>query len=78
MGAEHLDQAFVFGTVLFQALELEAGGAECARGCMAQAPDRGARFRADIDEVLGQRTDDAVATGIDLADLAAIPGAPYR
>ena len=74
MGAENFDQPLVLGAVLFQSLELEACGAECAGRRVAQATDRGPRFRTRIDQVFGQRADNAVAARIDLAYVPAMPG----
>src|SRR5690606_8584991 len=72
VGAEHLDQALVLGAVLVDALELVAARAEGARGRVLQGGDGRGRFAAGVDEILGERADDAVAAGVDLADAVAI------
>ncbi len=75
MGPEHLDEALVFGTVLLQALELIAAGAERAGRGITQRGDRPLALPAGIDQVLGQRADDAVAAGVDIADpVPVLPG----
>ncbi len=50
------------------ALQLVAAGAEGARRRRPQARDIRIGFKTGIDQVLGQRADDAVATGEHLAD----------
>ena len=72
MGLEDFDQALIFGAVLVEPLELETGRTEGTRGRVAQTLDgRGALARA-IDQVLLEGADDAVASGIDLADFLRI------
>jgi hypothetical protein len=66
---EDLDQALVLALVGLQALELVAAGAEAAGRGVAQRGDVLGRFLAGVDQVLGQRADDAVAAGIDVGDL---------
>ncbi len=66
---EDLDQALVFGAVLFEALELEAGRTEGAAGRMPESGNGACRFLVGVDHVFGQRADDAVAPGIDVGDL---------
>jgi hypothetical protein len=68
VGLEDFDQALVFALVGFQALQLEAAGTEGARGGGAQGGDGGVAFLAGVDQVFGQGADDAIATGVDLAD----------
>ena len=65
---EDVNQAFVLDLVGFQRLKLEAARAERTRWCLAQGGDAAGGFFAGVDQVFGQRTDDAVATGVDLAD----------
>src|SRR5689334_7260773 len=72
MRLEDFDQALVFGAVLFQSLELEACRAKGARGRMAQSLDGGGRLGADIDQVFGETTNDAMPPCIHLADEAAL------
>src|SRR5690606_32758951 len=69
---EHLDEALVLGAVLVQPLQLVAGGPERAARRVAEARDRLRALGARVDQVLGQRADDAVAPGVDLADLVAV------
>jgi hypothetical protein len=66
--AEHVDQPLVLRAVLFQSLELVAARAERAGRGVLQRGDRARRLATGVDEVLGERADDAVAPGIDLAD----------
>jgi hypothetical protein len=68
VGLEDLDQAFVFALVGFQRLQLETTGAEGAGRRRTQRGDGRVRFLAGIDQLLGQRADDAIAAGVDLAD----------
>ena len=68
MGPEYLDQPLVFGPVLFQAFQFVAAGAEGAGGRGQQPANRGAALLAGVDQVFSQRTYDAVAPGVDLAD----------
>ena len=72
MGAEHFDETLVFGAVLLQALELEARRPESARRRVPQRLDGGRRLETGVYEVFGERADDAVTAGIDLADVARI------
>ena len=72
VGLEHLDQTLVLGTVVLDALELVAAGAEGTARRVAQRGDVLVAFLADVDQVFGQGTDDAVVTGIQLADLVAV------
>ena len=69
MRAEHLDQPLVLRAVLVEALQLVAARAERAGRRVLQRGDRRAPIPAGVDQVLGQRADDAVAAGVDLADL---------
>jgi hypothetical protein len=69
MRAEHFDQAFVFGAVLVQALQLEARGAEGARRRVAQAANGGLALLAAVDEVFRERADDPVSPRVHLADV---------
>src|SRR5690606_7984230 len=66
------DQALVLGAVLVEPFELVAGGAERAARRVAQRRDRLRALGARVDQVLGQRADDAVSPGIDFADLVAV------
>ncbi len=72
VGLEHLDQALVLGLVLVEALELVAAGAEGAGRSVAQRGDHRRGLLRGIDQVLGKGADDAVAAGINLADLALV------
>ena len=74
VGLEDLDQPLVLGAVLVEALELEARRAESAGGRVLEALDRRLVLLRAVDEVLMQRADDAVAAGVDLADVLRIPG----
>ena len=66
---EHLDQALVLVAALLDALELVAAGAEGAARRVHERADVRGRLAAGVDEVLGERADDAVAARVDLADL---------
>ncbi|GBE09471.1 hypothetical protein BMS3Abin12_00015 [bacterium BMS3Abin12] len=70
---EYLDQAFVLGTILLEARQLVACRPKGATRGVAQGGDGLRRFPAGIDQVLGERTDDPVAPGIDLADAVLVP-----
>ena len=70
MRAKYLDQALVLRPALLQAAQLVARRAEGAGGGVAQAADRGGALARQVDQVLGQHADDAVAPGVDLADVA--------
>jgi len=67
---EDLDQPLVLRRIVLEFPELVARRSERAGGRMAQAANRRGRFLAGIDQILGERADDAVAPCIDLADLA--------
>jgi hypothetical protein len=69
VGLEDLDQALVLALVGLQALQLVAAGAEGAGGRVAQGGDVLGGLLAGVDQVLGQRPDDAVAAGVDVGDL---------
>ena len=69
MRLEYLDQALVLRAVLLQAFQLVARRTERARRRIAQAGDRLGGFFAGVDQVFGQRADDAVASRVHLADL---------
>jgi hypothetical protein len=51
---------------------LKPARAEGTRRRGAQQGDRGLGFPAGVDQVLGQGADDAVAPGVDLADLVLV------
>ncbi len=72
VGLEDLDQALVLALVVLQALELVAAGAEAAGRRVAQGGDVLRGLLVGVDQVLGQRADDAVAAGIDIADLVRV------
>ena len=63
-----LDQPFILGATFIQALQLVAAGAEGAHRRRPQACDIGIEFQASIHQFLGQRADNAVAAGKNLAD----------
>ncbi len=69
VGLEYLDQPLVLGAVGFNALQFVTAGAEGAGGSVAQGGDVFRRLQAGIDQIFGQRTNDAVAARVDLADL---------
>ena len=70
MSAKYLDEALVLRAVLLDALELETRGAEGSRRRVAQAPDRRRALARQIDQILGEHANDAVTSGVDLADVA--------
>ena len=72
VGLEDLDQALVLAPMRLQRLELVAARAERARRRGTQRRDRRGGFLAGVDQLLGQRADDAVAAGVDLADLVLV------
>ena len=61
MGAKDLDEPFVLGTVLIQAFQLVAARTEGAGRGVAQRRYRLGRIAAGVDEVFGERPDDAVS-----------------
>ena len=67
--AKDLDQTLVLRAVLVEALELVTAGAERPSGRVAQRGDRGIGLLRRVDQVLGQRADDAVASRVDLAEV---------
>jgi len=69
---EDFDQALVLGLVFLQAFQLVAARSKSTAGRMAQGPDCRRRFLGRVDEVLGKRADNPVASGVDLADVAAV------
>ena len=75
---EDFDQALVFGAVLLDALELEACRAEGAGRGVAQRRGWWPRFPRQVDEILGEGADDAVAAGVDLADVLRCASARSR
>ncbi len=73
VSAEYLDEPLVLGAALVDACKLVARRAESpARGVAQRAYGCGALF-AGVDQILGERTQDAVPPRIQLADLAAMP-----
>jgi len=44
-------------------------------GCVPQAADRGGALAPEVDQILGERADDAVAPGVHFAD---VPGSAQR
>ena len=72
MRAEHVDQPLVLRARFVEPLELVAARAERAGRCAGQCPDVARGLLPRVDQVLGQRTDDAVAPGEHAADLRAV------
>jgi len=68
VGLENLDQALVLGTVFLQAFQLEAAGAKRSARRITQSADGVVGLLTGVDQIFGQRTDDAVAPGVDPAD----------
>jgi hypothetical protein len=68
VGLEDLDQTFVLAPIGLQALQFVATGTKGAGGGVAQRRDGLVRLQAGVDQILGERADDAVASGIDLGD----------
>ncbi len=69
---EHLDQPLVLGAALLGALQLVAARSERPARRVAQRADRRSRLLRGVDEILGQRADDAVAPGVELPDPALV------
>ena len=69
---EHLDQALILCPVFLQAFQLVAAGAEGTSRCGEQAANGGSALLAGIDQILAQCADNAVAPGVDFADLRAV------
>src|SRR3984957_19711276 len=61
MRAENVNQPFVLGAVLIQALKFEARRPEGTRGGVLEAPDGRRTLAPHVDEILGQPPYDAVA-----------------
>ncbi len=75
---EHRDQALVFSPILLEATQLVAAGPEgTGRGCH-QSPNRFFGFLAGIYQVLTQRTYNAVATGVHLANQVFVLGRGFN
>src|SRR5579883_1631817 len=68
--AEDLDQPLVLRAVLVDPLQLEAGRPEGAGRGVLEPADDGGTLAAEVDQILRQGADDAVASGVDLADVA--------
>ena len=69
---EDLDQPLVLTRVVLELLELVARRTERTRWGMSQGTDRCCRLLARVDEILGQRSDDAVSAGVHLPDLVLV------
>ena len=72
MCLEDLDQALVFTLVGFQRLQLVAAGTKTAGRGFLQCGDRLVGLFRGVDQVLGQRADDAVLAGQYVLDLVAV------
>src|SRR4051812_28049204 len=67
--SKHLDQPFVLPSMLLKRAELVAAGSEgCPRGVLERS-DRGLGLGTCVDEVFGQRAENTISPGINLADL---------
>src|SRR4029078_2030678 len=73
MRLKNFDQAVVLRPMLANRRELVAARPERGTGSVLERGDRGVGLEAGIDQVFGQGADDAVAPGIDLADLLRMP-----
>src|SRR6516162_9059707 len=73
MSPEHIDHALVLGTVLENGPELVAAGTERGTRGVFKRSNVSIGFETGIDQVLCQDADDAVPSGIDLADLIRMP-----
>src|SRR6185437_5885775 len=73
VGAENLDQPLVFRAVLLEALQLEPCRAEGPGWRMPEPADDRGILTADIDQILCQRADDAIASRVDFADVSRLP-----
>ena len=65
---ENLDQTLIFALVGFQRFELEAARTERARRRAAQRGNRRGGLFAGVNQVFGQRADDAITAGVNFAD----------
>ena len=68
MGPEDFDQPLILGEIRVEALQLVAARPERPTGGVAQRGDGRVRFSRCVDQVFGERADDAVAAGVYLAD----------
>src|SRR5204863_976256 len=73
VGPEYLDQPLVLRPVLIDAFQLVAARAERAARRRLEPRDRRRVLAARVDQVLGERADDAVAAGVDLSDAVSVP-----
>src|SRR5210317_1827347 len=69
---EDLNEALILRPVLLQAFQLVAAGTECARWRGQEACNGAVTFLAGDNQVFMQRTDYAIAPGVDLADSVAM------
>ncbi len=76
VGLEDLDEPLVLRAVLVDAPELVARRPEGAARRIPEPCDRAGALGARVDHVLGQRADDAIAPGVNLADT--VPVFPRR
>jgi hypothetical protein len=67
--SEYFEQAFILRAMLVYRANLVAAGSECRAWCVTERGNRLFGSEAGVDEVFGQRPDDAVAPGINSADL---------
>ena len=68
MRLENLNQPLVLSAMIFKAFEFVAAGTKRATRRAAQAGDILVGFEAGINQVFGQRADDAIATGKNFPD----------
>ena len=67
---EYLDQALVLGLVFRKTLQFIAAGTERAGGRMSERRDVRRAFLTGVDQILAQRADNAIASGIDVCNRA--------
>src|SRR5688572_27087265 len=77
MRFEHFDQTLVLARVVIELFQFVTRRTECARWRVTQGADRGSRLLTRIDEILVQRAHDAMASGVQLADLALVLAAGF-
>src|SRR5882762_5765681 len=70
---EYLDQPLVMRPTLVDAFQLVTARPERTARCRLEPRDRRRGLATGIDQVFGERADDAVASGVDLADAVSVP-----
>ena len=78
MRLKDFDEALVLGAILINAFQFVARGAKCTGRGVAQCLDSLRAFLARVDQVLGERADDTVATGVELSNVLLVLAAGFN